>query len=94
MYFKVKHGEMPGVWPLCSLRSYLCLMMSSDSRVFGRVNTYTHTQTIIQLFAPTPNCLSPFRLKVLSDFTGTKTSSHRYLYLFILPQSFLFALSL
>lgn len=54
MYFKVKPGEMPGVWPLCSLWSYLCLMMSSDSRVFGRVSTHTHAQTIIQLFAPLP----------------------------------------
>lgn len=76
---------MPGAWPLCSLRSYLCLMMSSDSRVLGRVNTYTHTQTIIQLFTPTPDCLSPFCLKVLSDFTGTKTNSQSDLDLFIRP---------
>lgn len=52
--FKVGVVEMRRALPLCSLWSYLCSMMSSDKRVFGKVNAqHPHTQTAIQLFPPT-----------------------------------------
>lgn len=88
--FKVGIVEMLGALPLCSLWSYLCSMMSSDKRVFGKVKAqHPHTD---HHTAVRSNCLSSLRLKVLSVFTGPKPGSHRCLQLFIHPLSFLFAL--
>lgn len=66
--------EMLRVLPLCSLWSYLCSMMSSDNRVFGKVKAqHPHTD---RHTAVRPNRLSSLCLKVLSVFTGTKAGSH------------------
>lgn len=88
-HFKVKHGGMPGVWPLCSLWS--CVWCHPTAVCLGGS---THTQTVVQLLAPNPNCLSPPRLKVLWDFSRTKADPQTYLYLSIRPQSFALSLKI
>lgn len=72
--FKVGLVEMLAVLPLCSLRSYLCSMMSSDKRVFGKVKAQ-HPHTGGHTAVPS-NWLSSLCLKVLSVLAGTKPGSH------------------
>lgn len=88
--FKVGIVETLGALPLCSLWSYLCSMMSSDKRVFGKVKAqHPHTDHHTAVHS---NWLSSLRLKVLSVFAGPKPGSHRCLQLFIHPLGFLFTL--